>query len=62
MASYRQLLYHLVFRTKDNIPSIDQDHVERLYSYISGIIRNKNSHMYCLILRGTQKSYSDGGY
>ena len=48
MASYRQLLYHLVFRTKDSLPSIDQDQVERLYSYISGIIRNKNSHMYCL--------------
>jgi len=46
MSSYRQLLYHLVFRTKNSIPSIDQDHAEQLYSYISGIIRNKNSHLY----------------
>ena len=46
MSSYRQLLYHIVFRTKNSTPSIDQDNTEQLYSYISGIIRNKNSHLY----------------
>jgi putative transposase len=46
MSSYRQLLYHLVFRTKDSIPSIKQDNVDQLYAYISGIIKNKNSHLY----------------
>ena len=46
MSSYRQLLYHLVFRTKDSKPTIQQDHVDQLYSYISGIIKNKNSHLY----------------
>ena len=46
MSSYRQLLYHLVFRTKNSIPSINQENTEQLYSYISGIIRNKNSNLY----------------
>ncbi|MEI6050893.1 MAG: transposase, partial [Bacteroidota bacterium] len=46
MSSYRQLLYHLVFRTKDSTPTIKQDNVDQLYAYITGIIKNKNSHLY----------------
>jgi REP element-mobilizing transposase RayT len=46
MSSYRQLLYHLVFRTKDSLPTIRQEHVDQLYAYITGIIKNKNSHLY----------------
>jgi len=46
MSSYRQLLYHIIFRTKDSKPTIKQDHVGQLYAYITGIIRNKNSHLY----------------
>jgi putative transposase len=46
MSSYRQLLYHLVFRTKNSIPAISQDSADQLYAYINGIIKNKNSHLY----------------
>jgi putative transposase len=46
MSSYRQLLYHIVFRTMDSRPSLKQDHADQLYAYITGIIRNKNSHLY----------------
>jgi putative transposase len=46
MSSYRQHLYHLVFRTKDSLPTIRQDHVNDLYAYITGIIKHKKSHMY----------------
>ena len=46
MSSYRQLLYHIVFRTKDSTPTIKQDKADQLYAYISGIIKNKNSHLY----------------
>ena len=46
MSSYRQLLYHLVFRTKDSLPVIKQDNVDQLYAYITGIIKHKNSHLY----------------
>jgi putative transposase len=46
MSSYRQHLYHIVFRTKDSLPTIKQNHVNELYAYITGIIKHKNSHLY----------------
>jgi putative transposase len=46
MSSYHQHLYHFVFRTKDSLPTIKQDHVDHLYSYITGLIKNKDSHLY----------------
>jgi putative transposase len=46
MSSYRQLLYHLVFRTKESLPTLNQENADQLYAYISGIIKNKNSHLY----------------
>ena len=46
MSSYRQHLYHIVFRTKDSLPTIRQNNVHELYSYITGIIKQKNSHLY----------------
>jgi len=46
MSSYRQLLYHIVFRTKNSRPSITPEHADQLFSYITGIIMNKNSHLY----------------
>jgi REP element-mobilizing transposase RayT len=46
MSSYRQHLYHIVFRTKDSKPTIKQDKSDQLYAYITGLIKNKNSHLY----------------
>jgi putative transposase len=46
MSAYRQLLYHIVFRTYDSQPTIKQEHADQLYAYITGIIKNKNSHLY----------------
>ena len=46
MSSYRQLLYHIVFRTKDSLPTIRQENAEKLYSYITGIVKNKNCFLY----------------
>jgi REP element-mobilizing transposase RayT len=46
MSSYRQHLYHIIFRTKDSKPTIKQNHVGQLYAYITGIIKNKDSHLY----------------
>ena len=46
MSSYRQHLYHLVFRTKGSLPTIRQDHVNDLYAYITGITKHKKSHLY----------------
>jgi putative transposase len=46
MSSYRQHLYHIVFRTKDSLPTIKQSQVNELYAYITGIIKHKDSHLY----------------
>ena len=46
MSSYRQLLYHVVFRTQASQPTIQKDNADQLYAYITGIIKNKNCHLY----------------
>jgi putative transposase len=46
MSSYRQILYHLVFRTKDSRKTIAQEHSKQLYAYLFGLIRNKNCVLY----------------
>ena len=37
--SFTNLLYHLIFSTKDRLPIITLDYQPRLYDYIGGIIR-----------------------
>jgi REP element-mobilizing transposase RayT len=46
MSSYRQLLYHIVIRTKNGKKTIDPRQAKQLYAYIAGIIKNKKSHLY----------------
>ena len=47
MSAYRQILYHIVFRTKDSEKTINQQHSSDLYKYIWGIIKNKK----CILFR-----------
>ena len=46
MSSYRQHLYHVVIRTDHSHMTLKQNHADELYSYITGILRNKKSHLY----------------
>jgi len=46
MSSYRRILYHLVFRTKNSRKTIVPVHSKELYAYIMGVIRNKNCFLY----------------
>jgi len=46
MSSYRQILYHIVFRTKDSRKTLVPEHSRELYAYIMGIIKNKNCFLY----------------
>ena len=46
MSSYRQILYHLIFRTKDSRKALATDHSRELYAYFMGIIKNKNCFLY----------------
>jgi putative transposase len=46
MSSYRKILYHIVFRTKDSRKTITQEHARGLYAYIMGFIKNKKGFLY----------------
>ncbi len=46
MSSYRQILYHIIFRTKNGKPTLQQDSIKELYAYIHGIIKHKNGTLY----------------
>lgn len=46
MSSYRQILYHLIIRTKDNSQTLTQSNINELYAYIIGIIKNKSCFVY----------------
>ena len=40
--TYTALYYHVVFGTKDRLPSIQAEVHMRLYEYFSGIVRGEN--------------------
>ena len=44
--SYRQIIYHIVFSTKNRETSIANEHCEQLYMFIWGISKNKNCKLY----------------
>ena len=46
MSSYRQILYHIIFRTKNSRKTLIPDHSKELYAYCSGILRNKGCFLY----------------
>lgn len=46
MSSYRQILYHIIFRTKDSQKILNLENSEELYKYIWGIIKSKNCVLY----------------
>jgi len=50
--SYTNLLYHIIFSTKDRRPLITPDYEVRLYDYIGGTIRDLGGIF--LALNGTE--------
>jgi REP element-mobilizing transposase RayT len=46
MSTYTQILYHIVFATKNREPVLQKDRRDDLYKYIWGIIKNRNGHLY----------------
>jgi len=44
--SYTRFLYHIVFRTKNSLDTIPEEHEKELYAYIMGIVNNKKSKLY----------------
>ena len=46
MSTYTQILYHIIFATKNREPVLRKDRRDGLYKYIWGIIENRNGHLY----------------
>ena len=41
--TYTQILYHIVFATKDRVPALVKEGRPELFSYLGGILRNRKS-------------------
>ena len=46
MSTYTQILYQIVFSTKNGENTLVENGQKALYSYIWGILKNKNCHLY----------------
>ena len=46
MSSFTQIIYHIVFSTKNRSPVLKKENRERLYKYIWGIVKKHNCHLY----------------
>jgi putative transposase len=46
MSTYTQILYHIVFSTKNRERTLSGDRRTELYKYIWGVVQNKDSHLY----------------
>ena len=46
MATYTQILYQIVFSTKNREKTLIKEHQEKLYRYIWGILKNKKCVLY----------------
>ena len=47
MSSYRQILYHIIFRTKNGRRTLSPEHMNEFFAYTMGIIKSKN----CILFR-----------
>ena len=48
MSTYTQILYQLVFGTKGREKTLSKKSRSELYRYMTGILKNKNCHLYCI--------------
>jgi len=46
MSTYTQILYQIVFSTKNRERTLSESGQEKLYSFIWGILKNKKCHLY----------------
>ncbi len=43
MSSYRKILYHIVFRTRDSQKTLPLEYADELYKYIWGFVKQRDS-------------------
>jgi len=49
MSTYTQILYQIVFTTKNNEKTMIESGQEKLYRFIWGILKNKKCHLYRIV-------------
>ena len=48
MSTYTQIVYQVVFSTKDKEATLSKDNRSRLFEYMTGILLNSKCHVYCI--------------
>jgi putative transposase len=48
MSTYTQIIYQIVFSTKDKEATLSKDNRSRLFEYMTGILLNSKCHVYCI--------------
>ena len=48
MSTYTQIIYQIVFGTKNNENTLTKDNRSNLFEYILGILLNNKCHVYCI--------------
>ena len=46
MSTFTQIIYHIVFSTKNRTPAMSKKNRERLYRYVWSILKKRNCHLY----------------
>jgi len=46
MSTYTQILFQIVFSTKNREKTLTKNHRDELFDYISGVLKNKKCHLY----------------
>ena len=46
MSTYTQILYQIVFGSKNHIPFLTKENEDTLFAYIAGVLKNKSCHSY----------------
>ena len=46
MSTYTQIVYHVVFSTKERVRVLLPDHRKKLWNYMWGVLKNKQCHLY----------------
>lgn len=46
MTTYTQLIYQIVFSTKNRRPALHKNNRDHLFKYVSGLLENKKCHLY----------------
>ena len=46
MSTYTQILYQIVFSTKNRVPTLEAESRKELFKYIWGVLQNKKCHLY----------------